>query len=121
MPKAFRLTPREPTEAQIQGAVLQYLAMHPRIAWARRINTGAHAIEGPGGRRFVRYGFKGCSDILGMLADGRLLAVECKTRKGRPTPEQVEFLQLVADNGGVAVLARGIDDVEAALGPPVPR
>ena len=121
MPKAFRLTARDPTEAQILAAVLRFLEMHPRVAWAHRLNSGAHVVEGPAGRRFIRYGFLGLSDVLGQLTDGRLLAVETKTRKGRPTPEQVEFLQLVADNGGVAVLARGIDDVEAALGPPAQR
>ena len=112
----FRLTRPEMTEAEILSAVLRHLERHPRVAWARRMNSGAHVTEGPTGRRFVRYGFAGLSDVLGQLVDGRLLAVECKTRRGRPTPEQLGFLQTVADHGGVAVLARTVADVDAALG-----
>ena len=63
------------------------------------------------GGRFVRFGWPGCSDVLGQLKDGRLLAVECKARKGKLQADQAEFLALVRRFGGVAFLARDCRDV----------
>ena len=37
-------------------------------------------------------------------------AVEVKTHKGRPTVEQLNFLQFVKDNGGLAGVARSPED-----------
>jgi hypothetical protein len=63
------------------------------------------------GGRFVRFGWKGCSDLLGMMRDGRLLAVECKAPGGKMRAEQAEFLSLVRRFGGVAFVARDCRDV----------
>ncbi len=112
----FRLKALAPTEHQTQAAILRYLAISPRVAWARRMNTGAIKIPAANGRdRFVRFGFPGCSDILGQMRDGRLLCVEVKSPTGRATDEQRAFLALVAANGGVSVLARSVDDVVDAI------
>ena len=112
----FRLKALAPTEHQVQTAILRYLAVSPRVAWAQRINTGAVKIQAPGGKdRFVRYGFPGCSDIIGQLTDGRFLAVEVKSHSGRATDAQEAFLALVATHGGVAVLARSVDDLTPLL------
>lgn len=99
------------------SSVLAYLKRHPRVAWAHRFNSGAGKIARNGGvSQFMRWGFPGCPDVLGQLTDGRTLAVECKRPSIKDaSPEQQEFLALVERNGGVAVLARSIDDVEAAL------
>lgn len=114
--KPFRLRALAPSEAQTQSAILRYLAIAPRVAWAARMNSGAVKIPVPGGKdRFVRYGFPGCPDVLGMFTDGRLLAIEVKSPTGRATAEQRAFLELVAASGGVSVLARSVDDVVAAL------
>lgn len=116
MPKPFKLKPLVPSEHQVQTACLQYLAVCPQVAWAERINTGAVKIPVPGGKdRFVRYGFPGCSDILGMFIDGRLLAIEVKSQTGRVTNEQQKFLNLVAENKGVSLIARSVDDVMAVI------
>ena len=117
---AYRLREITPDEATVQASILQYLAVHPLVAWAHRFNTGAHAVEdvdakGRKRRRFIRYAFPGCSDVLGQMRDGRFLAVECKAPDGKATDAQRAFLELVAENGGVAVLASSIEDVEAAL------
>ncbi len=112
----FRLKALAPTEHQTQAAILRYLAISPRVAWARRMNTGAIKIPAANGRdRFVRFGFPGCSDILGQLTDGRLLAIEVKSPTGRPSEAQAAFLALVATHGGVAVLARSLDDLTPLL------
>jgi hypothetical protein len=94
--------------------------MGRRVAWAYRFNTGAQVIETPkanGGksRRFIRYAFPGCADILGQLVDGRFLAVEVKTRLGKATKEQQAFIASVNGARGLGVIARSVDDVKVAL------
>jgi hypothetical protein len=117
----FRLTRPEPPEAAIQDAVLRFLQLDPRVAWAHRFNTGAMKIptlDANGrqrGQRFVRFAFKGCADVLGQLSSGHFLAVEVKRPSTRPTAEQAAFLAQVEANRGLAVVARGIDDLERAL------
>lgn len=85
-------------ESDIQRACLELLARHPKVAWAVRMNSGAFKVED----RFVRAAFKGCSDIIGQLKDGRVMAVECKRPGKVPTAEQASFLRLVATNKGAA-------------------
>jgi len=94
-------------EAAALAEVLQVLRHHPLVAWAERQNSGVARI----GTRFVRFGWPGCSDVLGQLRDGRLLAVEVKARQGKMTNEQTAFLSLVRRFGGVAFLARDCRDV----------
>ena len=112
----FRLKALAPTEHQVQAAILRYLEVSPRVAWAERMNTGAIKIPAANGRdRFVRFGFPGCSDVIGMLKDGRLLAIEVKSKTGRVTDEQQKFLNLVAENKGVSLIARSVDDVMSVI------
>jgi hypothetical protein len=115
--KPFRLKPPEPKEADVLRAVLSALAMHPRVAWAHRMQTGAGKLLRKGGStsQFLRFGFPGCPDVLGQLRDGRILAVETKRPSGQPTPEQTAFLACVQANGGLALVARSVDDVLEAL------
>jgi len=58
---------------------------------------------------------KGISDIIGVLKDGRFLAIEIKTQQGRLSEEQREFLDSVSRSGGLAFVARSLDDVASAL------
>lgn len=106
--KRRKVTP----EASVLAEVLQTLQGSAKVAWARRMNSGAAMV----GDRFIRFGFKGCPDILGQLRDGRLLAVECKSKRGRLEPEQEQFLSLVQQAGGVAIVARNCNDVLKGLG-----
>lgn len=94
-------------EAAILVEVLKTLRAHPMIAWCERMNSGAARI----GKRFVRFGFKGCPDVLGQLKDGRLLGVEVKAAKGKLRPEQAVFLERIRAAGGVAFVARDCCDV----------
>ena len=104
------------SEREIQAAIVRYLAVDRRVAWVERFNTGAmEATDARGKRRFVRFAFKGCSDLLGQLASGHFLAIECKTRIGRLTPEQRAFLDRVTAAGGLGIVARSVDDVKTAI------
>lgn len=98
-------------EAAALVEVLKALNTHPAVAWCERMNSGAARI----GARFVRFGFKGCPDVLGQLRDGRLLGVEVKAKAGRLRPEQAVFLERIRCAGGVAFVARDLRDVHREL------
>jgi hypothetical protein len=55
------------------------------------------------------------SDILGILPDGKILAVETKAKRSYLTPEQREFLETVRGLGGLAVIARSWKEIDQAL------
>jgi len=99
-------------EAAALVEVLKALRTHPAVAWAERMNSGAATVEG----RFIRFGFKGCPDVLGQLKDGRLLGVEVKAKSGRLRPEQALLLERIRCAGGVAFVARDLRDVLRTLG-----
>jgi hypothetical protein len=102
-------------ERDIQAACLDYLNILPGcIAW--RMNTGAHAIPATGRntRRFVRFGFKGLSDIIGIIG-GRFLAVEVKRRGNKPTNEQRGYLEVVNQHGGVGLWTVSVESLESQL------
>lgn len=94
-------------EAAALAEVMQTLRCHPLVAWCERMNSGAAKI----GDRFVRFGWKGCPDVLGQLKDGRLLGVEVKAKDGRLRPEQSLFLERIRQAGGVGFMARDCRDV----------
>jgi hypothetical protein len=113
---AYGLKAIDASESEIQAAIVRYLAVDRRVAWVERFNVGAvESTDARGKRRFVRFAFKGCSDLLGQLASGHFLAIECKTRIGRLTPEQRAFLDRVTSAGGLGIVARSVDDVKAAI------
>jgi hypothetical protein len=94
-------------EAAALVEVLKALKAHPAVEWAERMNSGAAMVQG----RYIRFGFKGCPDVLGQLKDGRFLAVEVKAPAGRLRPEQALFLERIRCAGGVAFVARDCRDV----------
>ena len=101
-------------EAAALVEVLKALRVHPLVAWAERMNSGAAKV----GDRFIRFGFRGCPDVLGQLKDGRLMGVEVKAKAGRLRPEQALFLERIRCAGGVAFVARDCRDVLRELGMP---
>ena len=61
--------------------------------------------------RMIQAGLtKGGADIIGVAPDGRFLAVEVKTETGRIRPEQEVFLQVVRKAGGIAGVARSVEE-----------
>ena len=104
---------RSETETKLVYNCLQYLKVKGIFAW--RNNTGAAKAQYKGKRRFIRYGLKGSSDILGILPDGRFLAIECKRKGTYPTKDQRAFLKQIEANKGVALLVRNIADLIRAL------
>lgn len=56
----------------------------------------------------------GISDILGIYK-GKPLAIEVKSAQGRLSPHQKDFLEDWKKEGGIAIVAKCIEDVEKAL------
>ena len=77
-------------EQALVRAAVEYLLIRGIPCW--RQNTGAVK----SGNRFVRFGFRGVSDILGCLPPaGRFLAVECKMPGRKATDDQLAFMDAI--------------------------
>lgn len=109
-------------EQAVQNRIRLALSRGPVRLW--RNNTGA--LKDASGR-LVRYGLaKGSSDLVGFrtvtitpdMVGSQIAvfaAIEVKDR-GRATPEQLRFLEQVRQAGGLAGLARSVDDATEILG-----
>ena len=79
--------------------------------------------------RLVRFGLcKGSSDLIGFKSItitpemvgkkiAAFVAIEVKTASGKPTPEQLNFVNRVKELGGIAGIARSVEDVLAITRP----
>jgi hypothetical protein len=107
----------QPTEAQILKAIMALLKRHPRVASCWRVNSGTFQERNRDGSvRYIRANTaKGMSDIMGVLKDGRTLAIEVKSATGRMRPGQEEFLATIRHAGGVAGVCRSVEDAQALL------
>jgi len=88
------------TEKQITAAIRKYLLLRRIFHWKQW--------QGP------MSGLAGVSDIIGIYK-GRFLAIEVKTAKGKLTVAQVTFQHTVQQEGGIAFVARSVQDVEDRL------
>lgn len=103
-------------ETKLVKAILDWLAAKGIFAW-RTNNTAVYDPSRGVMRTF--HGLKGVSDILGILSTndhcGTFLAIEVKTETGKLSADQEAFLERIKREGGIAIVARSIDDVERAL------
>ena len=87
-----------------------------------RNQTGKYKV----GDRWISSGLcVGSSDLIGwfpkiefdtMDDTAVFLAIEVKTPKGRVRPEQQKFINCVKKAGGIAFVARSVEDVKKVLG-----
>lgn len=94
------------TENQIQRRILDALAMVPGLRiW--RNNTGR--------RGRVTYGLcRGSADLIG-LVNGRFVALEVKTPRGKTTEDQEAFMQTVWQHGGFATVVTSVEQALEAI------
>jgi len=114
-----------PLEKDIQRAILQYLEIKHIFHW--RNNTGAYKADddkdgasapqvGKKKSRFIRFGKKGSSDIIGVLPGGRALFIEVKRPSGGSlSAAQKEFLGRARMAGALAFEARSVEEVDRQL------
>ena len=57
----------------------------------------------------------GVPDILGIWK-GRMLGIEVKTESGKPSDHQKRFIDMINREGGIAFVARSVNDVIDGLG-----
>ena len=111
------------SERDIQAAILLELSRGPTrllrvnagVAWQGRVlqhNRDLLVLENP---RALRLAAPGVSDLIGWTEGGRFVAVEVKGPRGRITDEQAAFIELVRRSGGLAGVARSVDDARAIL------
>lgn len=68
--------------------------------------------------RIMKFGLcVGSSDIIGIAPDGRFLAIEVKTKTGRASKEQLRFIEAVKNAGGIAGIARSVEEALDLLTP----
>lgn len=121
-----RAKPRQ-LEAPVVAAVAELLAVHPKVLFAVRQNSGAASYEAASGKWAPVYFYRIVTgqevrivDFWGLLKDGRMLALECK-RPGwtKPTDqrerEQWAFLYMVQNVGGVSGFVRSVDEAKTIL------
>ena len=99
------------TEQALVNHIINYLVLKGHYVW--RQNTGAMKTDQG---RFIRFGFKGVSDVLGIeKGTGKFIAIECKIKGNKPTQFQTDFLEAIRKRGGYAILAYSLEDVTAIL------
>ena len=116
-PKIQRKTPAKNKEGSIQWEILKMLRKHPKVGLVWRQNSmTAKFSNRDGTTRFVKANSaKGMSDIMGTLKDGRALAIEVKKPGESVEPHQQAFLDKINASGGVAFVARSVDDANDKL------
>lgn len=83
-------------ETEVTAAIRSVLAAHGIWVWKQW--------QGPMSSP------RGVSDLIGIAPGGRFLAVEVKTERGRLSAHQERFLEQVRRHGGIAFVARSMDD-----------
>lgn len=112
-PKAV-VTPPGSSEAHtalVNACLLWLSANGQKLFWSNQ--TGA-LFAGAG--RFVRFGLKGSSDIIGALKPtGRMVVIECKTGGAVLSDQQKKFRVAALEAGAVHITARSLRDLEVLL------
>lgn len=115
-------------EGEVIRAVSQLLAVHPKILFACRQNSGQASYEAKTGvyapvafyRLLRKPEDMTIVDFWGLLSDGRMYALEAKRENWKaPTVDrehrQDAFLEMVRSIGGIGAFVRSADEAKAAI------
>ena len=114
------------TEKEIENKILDWLKFNKIFAWKNQSVGIYDPVKKIYRKPNNKHHIKGTSDILGILPDGKLLAIEVKKpllKKKRNelellaqlSDEQFTFIRTVLENNGVAFVADSIDFVAHML------
>lgn len=92
-------------EKDCQKEILEYLKKQGVFCYKH--HSGAFKV----GAGNVKSGMKGISDIIGVLPNGKFLAIEVKNIGGKISTEQHLFLNNINRNKGVGFIAHNVDEV----------
>ena len=127
-PRAQRQAKDNPdNENHVIREVSELLAVHPKVLFAVRQNSGGASYEAKSGKyaplmfyRILTSQDVTVTDFWGIMRDGRMLALEAKRRDWKEPKEdrefrQAAFLMLVRNCGGIGAFVRGTDEAKIAL------
>ena len=106
---------KEPTEKEIENSILAYLQTQKGFFWKNQSVGVWDNVKKTYRKPNNRFHINGVADVLGCLPGGKFIALEVKTKKGRATQNQKDFLQRISMLGGKAAIVKSIDDVKAVL------
>lgn len=91
-------------ESEVLQQCMDFLQLNNIFCW--RNNTGALKVNG----RYVRFGYAGSPDIIGITKDGKFLGVECKREKGGVLSEAQKHFRIECKiRGGVYIVANSLE------------
>ena len=102
------------TEATLTRAILLRCGSLPHVRLWRSQPLVARTKTG----RVVRALPVGFPDISGIMAGGRMVALECKTTTGRVSQEQAAFGAMLVKFGALYGVVRSVEDALRVLGMP---
>ncbi len=91
------------TETDLQNQIRLALSGYGIVI---RQNTGNFELKDG---RWVKCGVKGLSDLL-FVGRGKVAFIEVKTPSGKPTAEQLAFIERMRELGHSAGIARSVED-----------
>lgn len=103
------------SEKEIENSILHFLNSFLGIKCWKNQSTGVFdPVKKIYRKSNNKHHIKGVSDILGII-QGRFLAIEVKSETGKLTPEQKAFILSINEEGGIAFVARSLQDVVTNL------
>ena len=101
-----------PLEKDIQADILSYLHQRRDVVFVGRFNSGTSVEHNGNQTRYTRFHtVPGFPDIHGMLVGGRAFWIEVKRPGSKTTPQQEAFIGDVSGSGGLAFVARSVQEV----------
>ncbi|HLN19159.1 MAG TPA: VRR-NUC domain-containing protein [Patescibacteria group bacterium] len=107
------MTTKNKSEIKIQREICEWLEERGVFFW-RNNSVGLFDPFMNRYRKKGRFEIIGISDILAVIG-GRFVAIEVKSKTGKPTPSQLIFMDKVNKSGGLAFVARSVEEVEKEL------
>lgn len=106
-------------EKAIQRACLDWLNSIPGVRMWRQ-NRGAKLNiykrkDGTEGRSFVKFGERGATDTTGVGPFGVRIEIEIKAPGKTPDPDQLHYMAMVRDSGGISFWADSLKSCEQQM------
>jgi len=102
------------TENEILNAIAEYL-WYNRIFFYRNNNTSIYDAKRKAYRKMPKWSIAGVSDIVAVLPNGQACYIEVKKEGSYLSQAQKDFIEAVKENGGIAFVARSVEDVREKL------
>lgn len=100
-------------EAELLSFALSALKISGLVYW--RVSNGASLYTVGGKTRMRRSSIKGFPDLAGITPQGVFWAMELKTKIGRVTPEQKDWLKKLYESNANTTIARTPEEILAFI------